>query len=180
VAIATHGRGIFVIGVATLRQMTAAALAAGAKVFAPRAVVLERRVSTMADGFSGHASWRTPNPPPAVELDYHLAGAVDEPAVLEILDARGRVVRKLAGAKSAGVHRLAWDLRGERAAATAQRGPATRPGSRDDAGQDRRPGPRGRRAAGALVPPGTYRVRLTAGGRTSTASFEVKPDPRGE
>jgi hypothetical protein len=31
---------------------------------------------------------------------------------------------------------------------------------------------------GPVVPPGTYQVRLTAGGQTLTESFEVRPDPR--
>jgi len=32
--------------------------------------------------------------------------------------------------------------------------------------------------AGPVAPPGTYRVRLTAGGQTQTQTFEVKKDPR--
>jgi hypothetical protein len=179
-SIATHGRGIFVIGVATLRQMNKEALSAAAHVFAPGNVTLARRVSTMADGYSGHASWRAPNPPQALDLDYRLASDVAEPAVLEILDSGGKVVRKLTGARTAGVHRLPWDLRAAPAASRpARRGPR-RDGDAVAEGQRQGPPSRGRDTAGPTVAPGSYRVRLTAGGKTSSASFEVKPDPQHE
>jgi hypothetical protein len=117
-------------------------------------------------------------------IDYFLA---DEPAgeiKLEILDARGNLMRAFTSGeaehvdtekatmmkdwrleqagtpalpKSAGMHRFTWNLR--------------HPGPWDkDRGRSGRSGP--------MVPPGTYQARLTVSDWSHTVSFEAKMDPR--
>jgi photosystem II stability/assembly factor-like uncharacterized protein len=75
----------------------------------------------------------------------------EPPAILlTVSDAQGNVVRRLTGPTTAGVQRVAWDLR--YAGATPQRAIAAN--DDDDEG-----GPRNR-GAGPFVPPGTYSVAL--------------------
>lgn len=71
--------------------------------------------------------------------------------LLTITDARGRVVRHLAGPITPGIHRVTWNLRGPAisAAQTGQRA------TEDEEDMQRR-----QQAGGALVAPGTYRVTL--------------------
>jgi len=102
---------------------------------------------------------------------------------LEILDATNKVVRSFTSESrgaaqggrggrrgaalpstlptKAGMNRFVWDLH-------YPGGPAT--------GGDMEGG--GFSGGGPLVPPGTYRTRLTAGGVTKTETFTVKIDPR--
>ena len=132
------------------------------------------------------------NPPTGAILDYTLAGAASGPLTIEILDSRGNVVRKYSSADqpekltarryfaeewlkpapppsaAAGHHRFVWDLRG----------PRPRAESYDYSiaaiwGEDTPVEPEG-----ALAVPGTYTVRLTAGGTSVTQPLTVEADPR--
>jgi hypothetical protein len=122
-------------------------------------------------------------PPPGAALHYFLPDSAAA-LTLEILDARGAVVRSLSAdgaratetplargampdafgdrtpatrlATAAGLQRFTWDLRHEGARGTR--------------------GPRG--SAGPLVVPGRYTVRLTAGSWTATVPLDVRLDPR--
>lgn len=96
-----------------------------------------------------------------VAIRYTLASRADSVA-LEILDARGVVIRTLrrAGNVSAGTHRAMWDMRAEPA--------ATFPvlGARDA-------------AKGPRVLPGNYRVRLRVDKQTpQTQGFAINTDSR--
>jgi hypothetical protein len=77
----------------------------------------------------------------------------DVPSVrFEIRDAAGKVQRTLDAPHSAGVHRIAWDLR---TANPSERGPL-----------------RGRQ-----VTPGFYKIRMDAAGTNSEQQVEVRMDP---
>jgi hypothetical protein len=114
-------------------------------------------------------------------LYYYLKEEQKLPAKLEILDAQGKLVRAFSSEEKkteeaaeewerddpqehipakAGLNLFTWDLRYEV--------PTKIPRAVYDAGDPIAP----------LVLPGTYQVRLTVGGKTQTASFEVKMDPR--
>jgi photosystem II stability/assembly factor-like uncharacterized protein len=95
-------------------------------------------------------------------IDFVLNAAAASVAV-EILDDAGERVRRFAGANlaKAGVNRVRWDLRSE--------GAATFPGMILRSANP---------ARGPLVPPGTYRVRLTADGQTREQELVVLKDPR--
>jgi photosystem II stability/assembly factor-like uncharacterized protein len=123
-------------------------------------------------------------PAAGARIDYFLA-APSGTVTLDILDAAGKVVRSYTsesrGAAPAagrgggrrggglpstlptktGMNRFVWDLR--------------YPGGPASAGDGEGAGFGG---GGPLVPPGSYKARLTAGGVTKTESFTVKIDPR--
>jgi hypothetical protein len=81
---------------------------------------------------------------------------------ITITDGSGHVIRELTDKGVAGINRVVWDLRGEPPA-------HTRTGN---AG-----GGFFGRAQGALVDPGTYTARVSAGGHQATATIDVKADP---
>ncbi|MBA0084942.1 MAG: hypothetical protein HRJ53_08100 [Acidobacteria bacterium Pan2503] len=123
------------------------------------------------------------NPPSGVIIDYFLKSKPKDAVDLEILDAQGKAVRKLSSKKppegaspeeeefgisrpgeklpaEEGLNRFVWDMRGEAAARV--------PGAVNWGG----------RSTGVLVVPGTYQIKLTAGGKSLTASAEIQKDPR--
>jgi hypothetical protein len=123
-------------------------------------------------------------PPIGVNIDYYLANEPAGDIQLEILDAKGNLIRTISSgepervdtekasmmkdwrlervgtaelAKSAGLHRFSWDLR--------------HPGPWDE--DQKRSG-----RSGPMVAPGTYQARMTVGDWSHTVSFEAKMDPR--
>jgi hypothetical protein len=123
------------------------------------------------------------NPPSGVIIDYSLKSVPKDVVQLEILDAKGKLVRKFTSKKSVegaspeeeefgisrpgeklpteeGLNRFVWDMRDE--------APARVPGAVSWGG----------RPSGVLVVPGTYQIKLTVGGKSLTASAEIQKDPR--
>lgn len=84
---------------------------------------------------------------------------------MEILDATGKVIRRMSGPSERGINRVAWNLRmdGPRvprlAPSTEEESPFFTP-------------------QGSEVLPGKYTVRVKAGGAEATQTVEVLPDPR--
>jgi len=192
--VATHGRGFWILDdVTPLRQMTAEVAGSDAFLFRPAdAVRVRRSLNTdtplPADEPAGE------NPPDGAIIDYLLGSGVSGPVALEIVDAAGHVVRRYSSTDKpwitsedlekqtippywvklpetlrgdAGMHRWVWDLHYAAPLATEHQYPIA-------AVPHRTP----RTPLGPLALPGTYVVRLTAGGRTLTAPLTVTIDPR--
>jgi hypothetical protein len=92
-----------------------------------------------------------------------------------ITDAAGAVVRRLTGTGTAGINRIHWDLRSAPS-------PEVRLRTSPMYAPHIAPGPNGRVAPGTntlsiLAPPGTYTVKLNAGGVEETKSLVVRKDP---
>jgi photosystem II stability/assembly factor-like uncharacterized protein len=126
-----------------------------------------------------------PNPPHGAIINYVLKSKPKGPITLEVLDAKGALVRKLSSvveppemaeddpdaphalpkptklSSHVGVNRVVWDLRYE--------GAEEIKGAKIDAGEP---------TEGPLVTPGTYTLRLTVGGKALTTPVDVQPDPR--
>ncbi|MDB4912796.1 MAG: hypothetical protein JWM95_440, partial [Gemmatimonadetes bacterium] len=173
--ISTQGRSFWILDdITPLQQMTDGVASTPAHLFAPREAIRYRYRA----GFGGAEAERTPTddapqyPPAGAMIDYWLSSPTG-PVTLDILDARGAVIRTFAadtarsrsggrGAASdlparAGLNRFVWDM--------------TFPGPTGASG-----GFGGR--AGAMAAPGQFTVRLTAGGTTSTQSLVLRADPR--
>jgi hypothetical protein len=122
-------------------------------------------------------------------IDYYLKSSATGPVKIEILDPAGAVIRTYSSddkptpvnvdalnipaywvrqpeilSAAAGMHRWVWDLRPT---------PPPRPAGGGGGGG----GGFGRGGA-AMVLPGTYLVRLTAGGKSYTQPLIVRADPR--
>ena len=186
---ATHGRSVWALDdIAPLRQASARAARADAWLYRPDTATLVRSRS-----FDGPASARPyvdpvelaagENPPSGAILDYRLASDVDS-AALEMVDASGKVVRRWTSTEEprtrnpksmdipagwisepevlsakAGMHRWTWDLH------LASEGAGSGGGGFFGGG-------------GPWALPGTYTVRLIAGGDTLTRPLVVRQDPR--
>jgi photosystem II stability/assembly factor-like uncharacterized protein len=185
-AVATHGRGFWVLDdITVLRQIDASSATAGAILFKPADAYLLPPGSEYGTPLPKDEPFAE-NPPYGAFLDYYLKSAASGPVALEILDSSGRTLRSFSSddrilprnpdtltvqaawlpepeilSAAAGMHRWVWDLRGPAPAESAQRG----------SGGFRRP-------RAALVEPGTYTIRLTVGGQTYEQRLSIKADPR--
>jgi photosystem II stability/assembly factor-like uncharacterized protein len=109
--IATHGRGIYILDVAPLEEMTAAVRAEPAHLFEIKpAVAFEARG---AHGLTGGKRYVAPNPPYGAAIWYALKEKSPQPIRVQISDPLGRVVTELSGSAEPGLHRVQWDLTGK-------------------------------------------------------------------
>jgi hypothetical protein len=148
--VGTHGRGIYLLDDLTPLERISAALAEESYLFPVRpatALLLWKHES-----YGAQRQFVGPNPPYGAILWYTLKARPEDAPRLTIRDEAGRTVRRLDGSPAPGLNRVVWDLR------------ASAP-----------PGVAGSR--GPLVPPGTYAVELSSGGRTLETRAVVEADP---
>jgi hypothetical protein len=187
--VATHGRGFWVLDdITALRQIDAKTAAADAVLFRPAAAYQVPAPNEQGTPLPKDEP-QAENPPAGAIVDYYLKTAPAGVVTLEILDAAGAVVRRFASddrpqprdpntlnvqtiwapqveplPATAGMHRWVWDLH------------ATPPAGGRGRGAGGGGGGGGR---GAMMPHGTYTVRLTVDGKTYAQPLLVKADPRG-
>ena len=132
----------------------------------------------LADGTNGKKFLDAgENPPNGVIISYHIGQEPKEDVTLSFLDADGNEIRTFSSAeppkvegeeeqteprltKSAGMNRFTWNMRLPDAVKI--------PGDKSAEGY----------LHGPTVVPGSYQVRLTAGGQSQTQSFAILRDPR--
>ena len=182
---ATHGRSFWILDDLTpLRQITAEVAQSSAHLYTP--------ALAYRGPWGGGFRPRNPvgqNPPYGVIVDYYLKAAPEKTAevTLEILDSAGKSIRRFSsGAKArpeqdtdddedgtgpptgekipaeAGMNRFVWDMR----YAPVPRIPGFTASEYDQG------------LVGPQVVPGTYRIRLTAGGTSQETSVEIRLDLR--
>jgi photosystem II stability/assembly factor-like uncharacterized protein len=176
--LATHGRSIWILDDLTpVRVMSRQIEAEDAHFFQPPVAVRYRYSSTSRTAGSFE------NPPSGALLSYFLKEKAKGEVKIEVLDASGAVVRTLSSkpeekessefeyedeselkdalGTEPGVNRAFWDL---------MYAGATRiKNARLDAGS---------LTQGPMALPGTYTLRLNAGGKVQTVQLTVEPDPR--
>ncbi|HEY7500747.1 MAG TPA: hypothetical protein VH740_19650 [Vicinamibacterales bacterium] len=186
--VGTFGRGAYILDdYSALRGLTAQSLTEEAKLF-------PLRDAYMFNELSHHeAAWgnvSTPNPPYGALFTYHVgaAPAADAKLVLTIADDTGKPFRRLDLQKTVGVHRIAWNLRGEAPAGQGGRGGGRGSAPSEDAEEQDEPPPafggRGGAPQGPAAAPGRYRATIgkmvgdvvTPIGEPQ--SFQVIPLPR--
>jgi photosystem II stability/assembly factor-like uncharacterized protein len=190
--VATHGRSFWILDdISPLRELNSTVVSTGFYLFQP-ATAIRLRKNEARDTPLQPETPVGKNPPAGAIIDYSLqtipAGAV----TLEITDSKGVLVRKYSSSdapgkidetqqfptywfnppaplsKHIGLNRFVWDLRYERPRAL-RYGYSIAAAFGEDAIMQ---------PEGPLVVPGTYQVKLTVEGKTSTAPLEVKMDPR--
>jgi photosystem II stability/assembly factor-like uncharacterized protein len=179
-AVATHGRAFWILDdIAPLRQFGGHTTSEDAFICKPRPA-FRLREDSEGNG-KGTASRVGSNPPNGAIIDYFLKSAPTDKITLEIVDAKGSVVRKftrtppgqpnadrppslteevVSPTASAGMNRFVWNLRLDP--------PSGVPGAVYMEGS---------KLEGPTVVPGAYTVRLTAQGKIVTAPLQVKIDP---
>jgi photosystem II stability/assembly factor-like uncharacterized protein len=192
--VATHGRSFWILDdISPLREAAASLAASDAHLFTPAPAYRVQR-DTYTDTPLPPDEPAADNPPDGAIVDYYLARASSTPVTIEILDAHGRLVRKFSStdkpdateaelkkqliplywlrpfrslSTEAGMHRWVWDLHY-----------ATPDSTRHDYPISAIPGDTPRYPLGPTALPGSYTARLTANGKSYTAPFTVKMDPR--
>ncbi|MGI8431643.1 MAG: glycosyl hydrolase, partial [Chthoniobacterales bacterium] len=176
--VATHGRAFWVLDdISPLRQVNPQIAQADITLYQPASAVRLH--------YFGEVPIREPagkNPPPGAIIDYYFKSAPKDEVTLDLLDAKGEVVRHLSSKEKkdadqppewpdqaktaktipakAGLNRFAWDLRYD--------DPVQTPGAFYI----------GEPPAGPVVLPGDYQVKLTVNGQSQTAPLHVVIDPR--
>jgi len=181
--VATHGRAFWILDdLSPLRQYSDEIAQKDMFLYTPATAY---RIQAGAGGERRPSKRTGQNPPAGAVIFYYLKDAPksDTEAKIEILDASGNVIRKYSSSEyntleeppdpddkkpekeikpEAGLNRFVWDLRYEEA--------------------HRVPGyylwEYGNGARGPVAVPGHYQVRLTVGGKSQTADFDLKLDPR--
>ena len=187
--VATHGRGFWIIDNMTpLRQLSEITAETNGFLFRPAEALLLAPAGDNGTPMPLDEPL-TENPPFGAMIDYYLKSSATGPVKIEILDPAGAVIRTYSSddkptpvnvdalnipaywvrqpeilSAAAGMHRWVWDLRPT---------PPPRPAGGGGGGG----GGFGRGGA-AMVLPGTYLVRLTAGGKSYTQPLIVRADPR--
>ena len=201
IAVATHGRGFWILDdVTPLREM-ASLTSARVGLFKP-APALRVRYNTQPDTPLPPDEPMGANPPEGAPINYFLDHDHTDAVTLEILDSRGRIVRKYANTDSlpwkippdsttplprwwyrapsvmsakAGLNRFHWDVRYQPLATLQRR---TNPFGDEALPISASPRNTAPSPNVPFVAPGTYSVRLTAAGRTYTHPIVVRQDPR--
>jgi len=169
---ATHGRGIWILDDITPLENAAHARALHVALFAPR---LARQWEQYTPTVNARASGEGP-PGPAI-FTYYLAQPAKKSPRLDVLDARGTLVRRFdpetgdgtatsgnttaTATNVAGFNRVTWDL-------SAQPPVPWYRAPKWNRGPD----------SGADLMPGTYTVRLSVGDRQYRQPIVIAPDPR--
>jgi photosystem II stability/assembly factor-like uncharacterized protein len=187
-AIATHGRGLFLLdNITALEELTPEVAARDLHVFS--AVPAQIRVRPRRSGVAP-SRFTTPNAPAGAVIDYYLKTALDtgaaagrpqgEPGqarsersrrggvIITIMDSHGDTVTvDSSGPGKQGVNRFVWNLR---------YAAPTRLNFEKPAGAEEEENPF-RNVGGPRVVPGTYTVAVTAGSHSATQTVTVQPDP---
>jgi photosystem II stability/assembly factor-like uncharacterized protein len=188
----THGRSFWILDDITALREVKNLSGNEAHLFTPAPAVRIQR-DTYTDTPLPPDEPFAANPPDGAILDYYLPQA-SSPVTLEILDARGQLVRKFSStdkpdvteeelkkqliplywlrpfqalSAAAGMHRWVWDLHYSTPDSTRHEYPISAV-----------PGDTPRLPLGPTAMPGTYSARLTVDGKNYTASFVLKMDPR--
>ncbi len=192
--VATHGRSFWILDdITPLRQIGESTTQSNAWLSRPAPAYRVRR-STNTDTPLPPDEPMAANPPDGAILDYFLNQAATGPVTLEILDAKGKAVRRYSSADepavteadlkslaippwwvrmprilpaAAGMHRWVWDLHYAPPESLRHEYPISA------VPYDTPRLPEGPRAL-----PGSYTVRLTANGRSLTSPLVIKMDPR--
>jgi len=167
VVVSTYGRGIYILhDITRLEQQDKVVADADVFLFEPHPGVRQAR--------SGR-----------VDLVFTLKAVPKDSVKVEILDAKGMVVRTMRTRGREGENLVSWDLRGDPPVRVDLRTtPADAPHLWEEPrfkGKDVRPithwGIQGPIATGPLMLDGRYGARVTADGRSATQSFAVLRDP---
>jgi photosystem II stability/assembly factor-like uncharacterized protein len=105
---ATHGRGVFVLDIEAVRQVTAAVCKQPAHLFAVEPAYLWRMQSR---GFQGHKEFAAANPPYGVTFHVWLADVPKDAPALTVHDVTGAELAKVEGKKVRGLQAIQWDAR---------------------------------------------------------------------
>jgi photosystem II stability/assembly factor-like uncharacterized protein len=164
----THGRGIYILddlrpleGLAAAQASTSATLFPSRPAYAWYYWWVHTYGTSDTECCAPSGDFSAADPLYGALISYYLPHTIANGTNIEILDARGKLVRRFASSGTSGLNRTSWDL--------AESGPVSwRKAAQWNQGPE----------AGPPVVPGRYTVRLHAGAQQFDQPIEVLPDPR--
>jgi photosystem II stability/assembly factor-like uncharacterized protein len=183
--VATQGRSMWILDdVSPLRQVTAQTTVSAAVLFKPREAVRARigggrGFGGGGGGAGGAQAGQAQFGPNGAFIEYYLGRSPAGPVTISILDSASHEIRKYSSEANATV--------------ASTDAPAAAPDDEEGGGGFRRAAPAVRLTAnagvnrvvwdfnndaGLMLPPGSYRVKMTAGAWTDTQPLTLTPDPR--
>jgi photosystem II stability/assembly factor-like uncharacterized protein len=106
--VATHGRGLFLIDIAPLEELSSRVLAQDYYLFDPKRAIAFR--PRLPQGSAGDKQFAGVNPPSGACIWYYLRQPAKDRAQITITDAAGLTVAAVTARKEPGLHRLVWPL----------------------------------------------------------------------
>jgi photosystem II stability/assembly factor-like uncharacterized protein len=154
---ATHGRSLWILDVAPLRQMSPEVLTAKVYLFEPNRVIRWRTEPARGSPYGvGSRLFVGENPPAGAPIYYALAQKAPKLS-LKVLDYTGKMVADVKAPLEPGLHRVSWNM-------LAIVPPITT-------------GPRKRAGGFRIAAPGMYRVVLNVDGKEFTHGLRIEADP---
>jgi photosystem II stability/assembly factor-like uncharacterized protein len=153
----TYGRGVWVVDIAPVREMTDENLGKSVHLFAVKPKPIRRDGAQGNYRLLGDTFPSTPNEPNGLLIYYYLKADAAQPVSIIVADQAGQVVRTLQGSQKAGINRVASEGGG---------GFGGGGGGGGRGGQAR-----------AAMPPGEYVVTLQVGETKLTQKARVLPTP---
>ena len=180
----THGRGIYILDIWPLQQLTKEVIDSEVFLFDPEPAILYHIDLTKNKGASGARRFAAKNPysnlaqisdrsgsaPSGATIYYFMKNASQNPVKITIFDQAGKLVHELTGPSDKGINRLDWDFR----ESALPLPPSWQRLGSNDSRQLERLGPRMR--LGQIVQPGVYRIQLVFEGNISEKKLLVKGD----
>ena len=176
--VASHGRGLFILdNITPLEESGGQISGSDFHLFATPTAVNWHNWNK--HGFSS-GGYVAPNPPSGAVLTYYLPAELkvtpelrkkgQTPVKIVVSDSTGQVIHTMYGPSKFGVNRVSWNLRydGPKKLTFLPAPPAER--EEEEFFFDPNAGP--------LALPGTYKVAVTANGKTETQQVQVESDPR--
>jgi hypothetical protein len=154
--VGTYGRGVWVVDISPLQELTADTLALAVHLFD-----VEPRVQRIYGGIGnyqllGDSHLFTPNEPNAVIIEYYLKEKSAGPVKITVADPYGKAIAEIAGKGEAGLNRVSWGMRPQSPGQAGARGAGMMGGG------------------GVMVEPGEYVVTLEAGGQKLTKKSIIR------
>ncbi len=150
----TYGRGVWIVDIASIREMTEENLAKGVYLFAVKPKPIRRDGAQGNYRLLGDSFPSTPNEPNGLLIYYYLKADAKQPVSITIANQAGQVVRTLSGSQKAGINRVGSE------------GGGFGFGGGGRGGQAR-----------AAMPPGEYVITLQTGETKLTQKATVLPTP---
>jgi hypothetical protein len=190
--LSTQGRSFWILDNLTPLHQMADAVTASATLFKPRDAYRFRYTAGFGGVESNRSNPADPQyPPPGAMMDYWLPNGTTGAVTLEVVDAGGAVIRRFSS-EGAGEREQMPEQPGMRAPEMVTVGTPRLPNAAGlnrftwdltlappvDPMRERGGGGGGGRGSGPAIVPGSYTLRLAAGGKTMTQPLTVLIDPR--
>jgi photosystem II stability/assembly factor-like uncharacterized protein len=175
IAIATHGRSIWILDVSALRQMKPSTFTEHVHLFKPPTTIRWQAL----EQFGGtNRRFVGTNPPPAAPIYYTLAEEAKKVTIKIVDPVEGDVISTFSASTKAGLNRALWDMnRQGKGGGKGGKGGGKGGGAGGGGGGGGGKGGFGGGFGAARLPAGVYRVVLDVDGQELTTTVRIENDP---